>query len=174
MRQGAVRFPFAARRVFVERDFLRLVAFVGVVNFQFVSLVVRRDDHAALVRVVFGNSRRCRLVAARIVVHDGAFAHHSRLLGGSLAFEADGFVAFHFAVVRRRYADLDAIGATRRNGDFESSVGIERDFCPGVATIGADFDFFAEVSRDVAGAVDQFQGDFGIGGRRLAQGDVVV
>ena len=174
MRQGAVRFPFAARRVFVESDFLRLVAFVGVVNFQFVSLVVRRDDHAALVRVVFGNGRRRRLVAACIVVHDGAFAHHGSLLRGSLAFKADGFVAFHFAIIRRRYADLDTIGATRRNGDFEGPVGIKRDFRPGVAAVGADFDFFAEIGCDIAGAVDQFQGDFGIGGRRLAQGDVVV
>ena len=152
-RQLAFWLPFARRRVFDYGDGLRLVAFVGVFDLQFVRPVGRGDHHAALVVGILCNSRRRRFATGHVVVNDRAFANHGVGLGRRLAFQADGFVTFHCRVVNRRHLNFDAVRAARRYGDFEVAVGIWRDFRPGVATVGAHFDFFAKVSRHIATTV---------------------
>ena len=172
-RQLAFRLPFARRRVFGHGDGLRLVAFVGVFDLQFVRLVGRGDYHAAFVIRVLGHSWRRWFATGHVVVNDRAFADDGISLFGCLAFEADGFVTFHCRVVNGRHLNFDAVRAARRYGDFEVAVGIWRDFRPSVATVGAHFDFFAKVSRHIATTVCQLEGDFGIGGRGFVQRDVV-
>ena len=173
VRQGTFRLPFARRRVFDYGDGLRLVAFVGVFDLQFVRLVGRGDYHAAFVIRVLSHSWRRWFATGHVVVNDRAFADDGISLFGCLALEADGFVTFHCRVINGRHLNFDAVRAARRYGDFEVAVGVWRDFRPGVATVGAHFDFFAKVSRHIATTVCQLEGDFGIGGRDFVQRDVV-
>ena len=122
---------------------------------------------------VLCHSRRRRFATGYVVVNDRAFANHGVGLGRRLAFKADGFVTFHCRVINGRHLNFDAVRAARRYGDFEVAVSGRCDFRPGVATVGAHFDFFAKVSRHIATTVRQLEGDFGIGGRDFVQRDVV-